>query len=290
MDRVTHVSNPDGEVIIVLQNPNAPFAELKPAPEWIMAEESVAKPTSGPVEEPVAEPAEEPVEEEPAELGFTKQKILTGGWKESITYLQRGSVEITTDSWDVNALLIMLRIIHCQSYQIPQKLTLEMLAKVAVLADYHDCREALGFLANTGINSLDESIPVTYGSDLMLWEWVSWFFHLPAQFKQATSTVMSSSSNWIDSMGLPIPNKVMESMNSHRQGAIPSVVNRLDKTRDEFMGGTQGCSLECRSIMYGALTLQMRSNALLAPTPIAPFPNSNYKTLVQKVLSFTPPQ
>lgn len=28
MDRPTHVIDPDGEVTIVLQNPNAPFAEL----------------------------------------------------------------------------------------------------------------------------------------------------------------------------------------------------------------------------------------------------------------------
>lgn len=79
-------------------------------------------------------------------------------------------------------------------------------------------------------------------------------------------------------------------MDSHRQGAIASVVNRLDKTRDGLLSGTRGCSFECQSIMYGALTLQMQSNALLAPIPIAPYPNLNYKTLVQEVLSFTPPQ
>lgn len=31
MDRLTHVIDPDGEVIILLQNPNAPFAELSEA-------------------------------------------------------------------------------------------------------------------------------------------------------------------------------------------------------------------------------------------------------------------
>jgi hypothetical protein len=288
MNRVTHVIDPDGEVIIVLQNPNAPFAELsealtsdnfthllpglsdgipnfgwcvvpdpseptqppfeEPAPEWPVAEETAAEPVEEepveeePIEEEPAEeqpaeeqpaeeqPAEEqPAEEQPAELWSTKQpaencfriqvsakhlilassvfkKILTGGWKESITYLQKGSVEITADSWDLDALLIMLRIIHCQSYQIPRKMTLEMLAKVSVLADYYDCREPVTF---TWINTLDGSIPTRYSRDLILWLWVAWYFHLSAKFKEATSAAMSLSNSWIDNLGLPIPEDII---------------------------------------------------------------------------------
>jgi hypothetical protein len=300
MDRVTHVIDPDGEVIIVLQNPNAPFAELsetltsdnitylllgpndeiqnpafealrgeptktlkrrkkgrkgstsasraEPTPEWPAAEQPVAEPAGELIEEPSepaaesidepSEPAEEAIEEpsepaaEPAEDQATEQpeehcyriqvsakhlilassvfkKILTGGWKESITYLQKGSVEITADSWDLDALLIMLRIIHCQSYLIPRKLTLEMLAKVAVLGDYYDCREAVVFFADTWINALDNPIPTTYSRDLILWLWVAWYFHLPANFKEATSTAMSLSNGWIDNLGLPIPDDVI---------------------------------------------------------------------------------
>lgn len=178
---------------------------------------------------------EEPAAEEPAEIGITEQldescfriqvseafrfcllrfqEILTGGWKESITYLQKGSVEITADSWDIEALLIILRIIHCQSYGIPRKLTLEMLAKIALLADYYDCREAVDCFANTWINALEETIPTTYSRDLIMWLWVAWYFQLPAQFKEATSTAMSWSNIWIDNLGLPIPDDVI-SMNT----------------------------------------------------------------------------
>ncbi|BCR96722.1 BTB/POZ domain-containing protein [Aspergillus luchuensis] len=298
MDRVTHVIDPDGEVIIVLQNPNAPFAELSEAltsdnlayilpgpsdeiqnsaegikalrnepiktlkkgkkkkkkvsssgrravhhqesapvapaaeaPAEAPAEEPVDEPAEAPAEEPIDEPVHEPAEG-PAGIGVTKQleencfriqvsakhlilsssvfkKILTGGWKESITYLRKGSVEITADSWDVDALLIMLRIIHCQSHQIPRKLTLEMLAKVAVLADYYDCREAVVFFADTWINALDDITPATYSRDLILWLWVAWYFHLPANFKEATSSAMSLSNGWIDNLGLPIPEEII---------------------------------------------------------------------------------
>ncbi|KAL4912351.1 hypothetical protein BDW62DRAFT_216437 [Aspergillus aurantiobrunneus] len=218
------------------------------------------------------------------------KKILTGGWKESVTYLQKGSVEITAESWDVEALLILLRIIHCQYYQIPRKLTLEMLAKVALLADYYDCREAVDILGHIWINALEENVPLTYCRDLILWLWVSCFFQLHAQFKEATSTAMSWSNNRIDSLGLPIPDDVIRSMDDRRQGAIAGLVLRLHETRDELLSGSRGCTFECSSIMYGALTKQMQSNALLWPEPAVPFPNLNYSILVQRVLSFTSPE
>lgn len=203
------------------------------------------EPISPPIEEPAVteeppateEPAavtEEPaaVTEEPAGTGIDEQqeevcfriqvsakhlilaspvfkKILTGGWKESVTYLQKGSVEITAESWDLEALLILIRIIHCQYYQIPRKLTLEMLAKVALLADYYDCREAVDVLGNIWINALEENVSLTYCRDLILWLWVSWFFQLHSQFKEATSTAMSWSNDRIDNLGLPIPDDVI---------------------------------------------------------------------------------
>jgi hypothetical protein len=58
-------------------------------------------------------------------------------------------VEITIDSWDIEALLILLHIIYGRYYQTPRKITLEMLMKVAVLADYYDCREALNIMVTT---------------------------------------------------------------------------------------------------------------------------------------------
>jgi hypothetical protein len=208
------------------------------AQEWPVEEQPVEE---QPVEEqPVEEqPVEEqPVEEQPAgepiEIGLVCEqqdescfriqvsakhlmlassvfkKILTGGWKESVAYLQKGSVEITTQGWDIEALLILLRVIHGQHYHIPRKLTLEMLAKVAVLVDYYECKEATSVWTTIWIDSLEEKIPSTYSRDLFLWLWISWFLQLPTQFKKLTSTVMSQSNGWINNgLGLPIPDKVM---------------------------------------------------------------------------------
>ena len=43
-----------------------------------------------------------------------------------------------------------------------------MLAKVAVIADYYDCKEALHFLKDMWITNAEEDIPTTVSWDLIL--------------------------------------------------------------------------------------------------------------------------
>ncbi|KAJ9402136.1 hypothetical protein DTO282F9_900 [Paecilomyces variotii] len=217
------------------------------------------------------------------------KQILTGGWKESVTYLQKGSVEITTEGWDVEALLILLRVMHCQNYHVPRKLTLEMVAKVAVLADYYECKETIRFSADTWIKSLEEVPPDRYCRDLILWLWISYYLKLPGQFQKASSIAISQSNGWINNCGLPIPDKVLEKIDSDRQKAINNLFTLLQEKREALLSGSEGCGFECSSIMYGALTKQMQSNGLLSPAPEAPFLGLNYKELVRKVLSFKSP-
>ncbi|KAJ5708572.1 hypothetical protein N7488_008373 [Penicillium malachiteum] len=228
--------------------------------------------------------------------------MLTGDWKESITLAKKGLVEVDAEGWNIEALLIVLRAIHCQHYNIPQKLTLEMLAQVAVIADYYQCKEALHILKDIWIKNLDSEetiIPKIFSRDLVLWLWIAWFFQLPFEFKASTSIAMSHSDGWIDSWGLPVSQQVIgkdersfraDSMNIHRQEAIDNLITFIHETRDAFMHSDRGCCFECRSIMYGALTMNMHSNNLLAPKPETPFLNLTYHSLVQRVLKFTSPK
>lgn len=223
MDQPSHIIDPDGEVIILLRNTTLQGPTVEEA-----VEEAVEVPVDVAVDVAAEEPVRAQIEtdlvrESLDEACFRIQvsakhlilaspvfkKILTGGWKESVTYLQKGSVEITAESWDIEALLILLRAIHGQQYHVPQKLTLEMLAKVAVLVDFYDCKEAVYIWTTIWIDALEEKIPKTYSRDLLLWLWISWVFQLQAQFKESTSTVISWSDGWIDDFGFPVPFKVM---------------------------------------------------------------------------------
>ncbi|CAG8909888.1 unnamed protein product [Penicillium egyptiacum] len=324
MNRQTpdYIIDPDGEVIIVLRDADSPFAQAledtltgmtppapghytqSPAeviePPQTNSENQRTSPELAPIEDPAAEEQiDEPlvkncfyIQVSAKHLMFSSpmfKSMLTGGWKESVNFLQKSSVEITAEGWGIEEFLIVLRALHGKYYHIPRKLTLEMLAKVAVIADYYECKEALYVMTDVWTNNLEEKFPTRYSRNSMLWVWVSWFFQLPSPFKETTSTVMSCSENSINSWGLPIPDKVIGLMNQSREEAINNVLSILHETREALLGGSRGCRFECRAIMYGALTIQMQSSDLLSQKSAAPFPNLNYKYLRRKVLSFKSP-
>lgn len=134
------------------------------------------------------------------------KKLLTGGWKETAELQDKGRVEITIEDWDIEALLILLRIIHCRHDNIPRTVSLEVLAKIALLVDYYQCRESVKFFTDIWISDLTEkeTVPMQYSRKVILWLWVSGFFFIQKEFEYATSTVMTSSSGLINSLGLPI--------------------------------------------------------------------------------------
>ncbi|KAL4938178.1 hypothetical protein BDV06DRAFT_232058 [Aspergillus oleicola] len=317
MREPTHIIDPEGDAIIVLSNANAPFAQFEcdlfhQKVEGNDMKKSRNAPSPShvpePVEVPVKVPTEASVEAELAsrfadDASFRIQvsakhlilaslvfkKILTGGWKESAAYQQKGFVEIKAESWDIDALMILLRAVHGQLYDIPHKLTLEMLAKVAVLADYYDCRQTLFVYKDIWIEALEEPVPPNYSQALVLWIWVAWFFQLPAQFKEATSNAMTRSHGFISNLRLPIPANVMDPMNDSRQRSIGAMINQFHDTLGALLSGSQGCCWECSSIMYGALSKNLALHDLLSPKPEAPFPGQSYEDLIVKVLFLPSP-
>ncbi|OKL63247.1 hypothetical protein UA08_01841 [Talaromyces atroroseus] len=333
MDSPTHVIDPDGEVIIVLQNANSSFAETteedvvangsphtvtkydeetsSPTEEPVDAQEDVAADEPDPTEktsaeEPIEQPDETgPLPKSPDKKCFRIQvsakhltlaspvfkKLLTSHFKEGITYLQTGSVEVIAESWDLEALLILLRAIHGQQYQIPQKLSLDVVANIALLVDYYECAEAVYIWTTLWIAALEKELSKAYSRDSISWLFICKVFRLSARFRETTSIVMScSSSGWISNFGLPIPDQVIAAMNKCREEAIAKLIDKLHQTLTDLLNDSRGCSYECRSIMYGALTKQMQSNDLLSPRPVTPFPGVSYKQLVQKVSGFRSPQ
>lgn len=81
--------------------------------------------------------------------------MLNGKWKESDSTPDPYYVLHSTD-WDVEALQIIMDIIHGRSQKVPRSVTLEMLAKIAVLVDYYNCHDAVRFFSDTWIAGLQE--------------------------------------------------------------------------------------------------------------------------------------
>ncbi|KAJ5404240.1 hypothetical protein N7509_004111 [Penicillium cosmopolitanum] len=110
---------------------------------------------------------------------------------------------------------------HHQPNKVPQKVTLEMLAKIGVIADYYKCKDILHLpKGDDWIRSLDEQYPPACLRDLTLWLWISWAFQIPDKFKAITGFIMSNSISLIMDTGeLPIPPKIIAAMNESREAA-----------------------------------------------------------------------
>jgi len=135
-----------------------------------------------------------------------KRMLAQDGFAESIRNESDGLYHIAASDWDPEAFLIVLRIIHGRNKQVPRKVTLEMLAKIAVLEDYYDFGEALDVFTEVWVQSLPKtSIPTTYCRDLVLWVWVAWVFDIEQPFTLATDTVIRESTESLQTLDLPIP-------------------------------------------------------------------------------------
>tara|TARA_R110002003_G_scaffold46_1_gene3708 strand:- start:12 stop:491 length:480 start_codon:yes stop_codon:yes gene_type:complete len=133
------------------------------------------------------------------------------GWSESKPSEDDGLFHITADEWDADAFLILLNIMHLRNRQIPRKLPLEMLAKIAVLVDYYECGEAVEMFTSLWIDHLKNvsALPLTYCRDLVLWIWVSWVFDIGDYFFLTTAAAIKEIDGTLRALDLPIPSRVI---------------------------------------------------------------------------------
>lgn len=143
------------------------------------------------------------------------KSLLLGGWKESSTFLDTGSTELIVSGWDLEAFLIVMWMIHSQHKKIPRKISLELFAKITIIADYYKCKDAIGFFSDVWLDDLEsnsdlqDDLACTFSRDQMLWMWISWLFRREEHFERSTAVVVKYSKIQISSLGLPLPVKLI---------------------------------------------------------------------------------
>ncbi|GAB0133077.1 hypothetical protein EsDP_00001493 [Epichloe bromicola] len=143
--------------------------------------------------------------------------MLSGGWKESITPVDRSEKnqneeaqdgqlrEITATEWDTEAFLLLLNIFHGRHRQVPLVIDLDMLVKMSVLVDYYKSYEITEFFMNIWVNKLLDTLPNSHGKDSMKWLFVSWVTSHADIFKKMTELAMRESNGPLETWGLPLP-------------------------------------------------------------------------------------
>jgi len=194
-----HTIDQEGDVLLSLKNTNAGFA--------IWDETTVPEETQGTPAAPKSVVFR--VSSHHLKLASPVFKAaLTGVWIESVV-TKEGYRQVTTTDWDAEAFRIFLAVIHGRNYQVPHAVTLETLCKIAVVVDYYQCYEAFSFCSKIWVAELRDSIPVTYGRDLILWLCVSWVFQVEDKFEVVTKLAIETSYERVRSLQLPLPGRLI---------------------------------------------------------------------------------
>ncbi|KAL4904972.1 hypothetical protein BDW74DRAFT_153902 [Aspergillus multicolor] len=201
-------------------------------------------------------------------------RMLYGNFKEAQEFKEKGSVVIDVDSWDVDALLVVLNIMHSRLLEIPRKVTVEKLAKITVIADYYDC-DSVRFFSSLWVPCLSRKPRTLKPREMTLGLWIAYFFRRSVTFNNYSCAIMEYSESVISSLGLPIPVPVINAMNNKRFDAIDRAVSDLYDQRDNLLSDTTpiipGCSPECRSMLLGTFMRHMKKHNFGVQAPESPY-------------------
>ncbi|KAF1975935.1 hypothetical protein BU23DRAFT_551947 [Bimuria novae-zelandiae CBS 107.79] len=216
-----------------------------------------------------------------------RRSLTNEQWTESERDEKDGLFHITVEGWDSDTLLLLLNILHLQNRKVPRRISLERLAKFALLVDYYECAEAVEVFSQMWVTYLAKATPTpsTYCRDLIFWIWVSWVFNQTYEFKNATRTAVKQCSEPIRTLGLPIPDKVLDKINLQRYEVIEQVIESFSGLRQRYESLDYVCpqnsahSFACGSMLYGAISKAMKSIRILSPRPQVPFAGISFQKL-----------
>ncbi|KAL4948178.1 hypothetical protein BDW69DRAFT_189510 [Aspergillus filifer] len=313
-----HILDPTGEVILVVRNPNPPFAVwtstdtqgTNASPEPSTQDSDNETETSVgwghyKIEISDSDEDDDPAETTPADVriqvsakhlmlgSLVFNKMLSGDWAEGRELRGKGSIELVIHDWDIEALLVVLHIMHARLLKVPPQVTLEKLAKIAVIADYYHC-ESVQFFRTLWQRWLPKKPPAAYTRDVLLGLWVSHFFNWDVHFDAYTKAASEYSDGIVEPLGLPIPEQVLDEINASRTSEIGTIVDNSYDLRDElyddgedFDGFTSRAS-EYRSTMLGSIMRQMKCVNLGLVKPDPPYTGVRLAD-VQGILRFQLP-
>ncbi|KAI0101463.1 hypothetical protein F4776DRAFT_658217 [Hypoxylon sp. NC0597] len=312
----------EGDTILTLRSPRSPFAvwyedceekatssheEPPPPPPPF---DSDSEPTSDVDDsnQPKASPEQEPALPKSYEFTWSLppvefrvssrhlvlaskyfKSVLRGPWKEATEVHSDSCRHIEARDWDENAMLILMQVIHGLNRKVPRSITLEMLAKIAVLVDYYKCHEAVALWSDIWIDQLGDTVPTTLNRDLVLWILVASVLERGALFKKATKVAVLHCRGYLPTLDLPIVS-VADKIEERRQNFLHQIFTHIYGTLELLCDGKAGCRFECSSMLLGALTIQMHKKGILYSRLEPPYSGYSITSAMEMVRNFESPR
>ncbi|KXJ87905.1 hypothetical protein Micbo1qcDRAFT_236104 [Microdochium bolleyi] len=179
-------------------------------------------------------------------------------------------LQITATKWNIEALSILLGIIHGRpAEEVPATVSLDQLTKIAVLVNHYKCHDAVEVSASRWIAALlgqSETAHLTlpYGREAMMWLFIAWVFGKEAILSQAASIAILGATGPMETMGLPIPGLLVFTMDNARHKAIEDILDGMLALRNALIEPGRKCpsnkafSAECTAMLLGHLEMFVR--------------------------------
>ncbi|KAH6961856.1 hypothetical protein BKA56DRAFT_599344 [Ilyonectria sp. MPI-CAGE-AT-0026] len=215
------------------------------------------------------------------------RKMLNGPWKEGTT--SRESLRsLSASDWDVDALLMLLNIVHGHHRKVPKYLCLKALTNFAIIVDYYNCHEIVEIFADRWLNGMEGNLPSFHGPNSTFHLCVAWVFKWSEQVEAMTQLGLRHGEGPIET-NLPIA-EILEKIDIKRQDLIAHLFDALDKLRDSLRRGEEACSFECSSMLFGCLMKGMHEINSVDHPAKRPYTGYSIAHLMQSISDFQSPR
>ncbi|KAL6909050.1 hypothetical protein GGI43DRAFT_166914 [Trichoderma evansii] len=295
MELTVHKVDPNGDTLLILRNPNAPFAGDATVWPNALPKYRTEKLRRNERELKLLAQAQQSTPNSLREVHFhlsSKHLTLTSdyfrglmarNWKEA-NPSQDFAYTVTAEDWDEAALLMVMNIIHCQTSEISQNVDSEMVAKIAVIIDYYQCRKAVSFYVETWMKNFDvkEISSCGYGRKLLLRLFISHFFLNADDFHRSTQIIIRESRGPIHSLGL-LPQNIIDALEDERKRQVSGIITGLhriiEQPQEEPQEDSETCSSESSSGSIDVLVNAMKAMNLYEPRPAPPFTGYSFAAI-----------
>ncbi|CAG7559034.1 unnamed protein product [Fusarium equiseti] len=247
--------HPDGDTLFILRHSDAPFATGEFEERWSNALPGYQTEASKRNEDPVVTRRHETVEEYSSLVQANSQsshlrfRLSSALLIDTSSYFKKSLSEkwntpdpesgykwtLEGKDWDGEAFLLLMNILHNKVRAVPRDIGPEMFAKVAVLVDYYGCHEVFELWADVWISSSDiESVKPCYSRQLLFQLTISWVFRKRKIFRHVTDVAVRTSRGPIHTLGLPIPNAVVDAIERERIVSIRILIQGIKKYWEEL--------------------------------------------------------
>ncbi|OCT46400.1 hypothetical protein CLCR_01237 [Cladophialophora carrionii] len=209
--------------------------------------------------------------------------MLDGGFQEGVE-LSRGQLKrVPLPDDNLDAMLLVLAIIHGRTRAIPRKIGKELFVDIAVLIDKYEineCAEVYTDMWFAALWPLRQDSPPHLADGIFL----CWVLKKATGFKELTKKAIFESALNFDDNGLPLPQWIASDIEQHRLSYIQAIVDYLRNLLNRYISEQQQCRNDkrCDAMTLGSLIKGLNARNLF-PLPEAEALDISIKELVSQL-------